>query len=877
MRPRKLTMSAFGPYSGLTELDFDALGREGLFLITGDTGAGKTTIFDAISFALYGEASGGAERRASKSFRSDYASPDTETWVEFTFTHRGREYRIKRAPEYERVKLRGEGTTKQDAYAEFECGETGELITRIAAVNARVAELTGLSRTQFAQTVMIAQGDFLKILNAKSDERKKLFQRIFNTGVFADVQQRLKDMNAECEGALGKLDAAAETELARLTHDAAFSREDEADALRGDVRAAEKLIPLLKERQDERAARIESAKTAHERAEREAEALTEALSRARLILSQRQELAAMEAELARDEENAGERAAREARLERAKRAARLDGAELLLRRSHAEVKATRAALAALAAAQEARTAGESRRGESAERVKRAEAALEACEAKREALRARAEAMPLLERLSAARAEYAVQQKTVAGCMEASRALDAEYSRAKDRFYASQAGLLALTLEEGKPCPVCGATEHPSPAKPSAESVTREELERADKARRSAEERLRRASETAQQQRTAIAKDTERVSALGFAPDTDMRALNDECRRLRQEIERAESEAKTARAENERIIAGAARAAAAEDEAKKRLEQQESALAERRTEFGALLHEQGFESGEDYTEAKLPPAQADVMEAELRAAAERARSLKDRAAALREKLAGAEDVSAEDLSAKLDAVRTTARRAAAEDTALTAAQTADETAIARLTAIAEKRAEAQHRWAVVNEVYTTVSGQMSRRTKLSFETYVQQYYFKQVIAAANKRLTVLTDGMFVLRCKEEAKNMRSQSGLDLDVLDRSTGLWRDVSTLSGGESFMASLALALGLSDVVQSRSGGVRLDAMFIDEGFGSLDENALRQAMELLTRLAGGARLVGVISHMPELKERIERKVIVTKTVSGSKLRVEA
>lgn len=874
MRPKKLTMSAFGPYSGLTELDFDALGREGLFLITGDTGAGKTTIFDAISFALYGEASGGAERRASKSFRSDYASPDTETWVEFTFTHRGREYRIKRAPEYERVKLRGEGTTKQDAYAEFECGETGELITRIAAVNARVAELTGLSRTQFAQTVMIAQGDFLKILNAKSDERKKLFQRIFNTGVFADVQQRLKDMNAECEGALGKLDAAAETELARLTHDAAFSREDEADALRGDVRATEKLIPLLKERQDERAARIENAKTAHERAEREADALTEALSRARLILSQRQELAAMESELARDEENADERAAREARLERAKRAARLDGAELLLRRSHADVKATRAALAA---AQEARTAGESRRGESAERVKRAEAELEACEAKREALRARAEAMPLLERLSAARAEYAVQQKTVAGCMEASRVLDAEYTRAKDRFYASQAGLLALTLEEGRPCPVCGATDHPSPAKPSAESVTREELERADKARKSAEERLRRASETAQQQRTAIAKDTERVSALGFDPDTDMRALNDECRRLRQEIERAESEAKTARAENERIIAGAARAAAAEDEAKKHLEQQESALAERRAEFGALLHEQGFESGEEYTAAKLPPAQADAMEAELRAAAERARSLKDRAAALREKLADAEDVSAEDLAAKLDAARTTARRAAAEDTALTAAQTADETAIARLTAIAEKRAAAQHRWAVVNEVYAAVSGQMSRRTKLSFETYVQQYYFKQVIAAANKRLTVLTDGMFVLRCKEEAKNMRSQSGLDLDVLDRSTGLWRDVSTLSGGESFMASLALALGLSDVVQSRSGGVRLDAMFIDEGFGSLDENALRQAMELLTRLAGGARLVGVISHMPELKERIERKVIVTKTISGSKLRVEA
>ena len=197
MKPLSLTMSAFGPYAGVTQLDFGKLGSEGVFLITGDTGAGKTTIFDAISFALYGEASGGAERRAARSFRSDYAAAEAETYVEFFFEHRGREYRIKRAPEYERRKLRGEGTTKQAAYAEFECAETGELITRIDAVNARVGELTGLSRSQFAQTVMIAQGDFLKILNAKSEDRKRLFQKLFDTEVFAGIQQRLKDMNGE--------------------------------------------------------------------------------------------------------------------------------------------------------------------------------------------------------------------------------------------------------------------------------------------------------------------------------------------------------------------------------------------------------------------------------------------------------------------------------------------------------------------------------------------------------------------------------------------------------------------------------------------------------------------------------------------------------
>ena len=181
------------------------------------------------------------------------------------------------------------------------------------------------------------------------------------------------------------------------------------------------------------------------------------------------------------------------------------------------------------------------------------------------------------------------------------------------------------------------------------------------------------------------------------------------------------------------------------------------------------------------------------------------------------------------------------------------------------------------YAMVNDLYRTVSGQKAgEKGKLNFETYVQQYYFKEVVAAANKRLTVLTDGGFVLRCKESAKNLRSQSGLDLDVYDINTMQWRDVSTLSGGESFMASMALALGLSDVVQNQSGQIRLESMFIDEGFGSLDENALRQAIGLLSKLADGKRMIGVISHVAELKERIDQKIVVNKTRNGSVVRME-
>lgn len=781
MKPLSLTMSAFGPYAGVTQLDFGKLGSEGVFLITGDTGAGKTTIFDAISFALYGEASGGAERRAARSFRSDYAAAEAETYVEFFFEHRGREYRIKRAPEYERRKLRGEGTTKQAAYAEFECAETGELITRIDAVNARVGELTGLSRSQFAQTVMIAQGDFLKILNAKSEDRKRLFQKLFDTEVFAGIQQRLKDMNGECAQAVERINALSEAELARLKDDMDFARAKELRELRTDVRRMDKLPGLLEERLRARRERLDAAMAA-----------------------------------AAQEEWAARRASAEKELE---------GAESL----------------------------------------------------KDGLRRMAEAIPLLMNAAAGATALEAQREAAKLCLEESRRRDAEYTAVKERFYASQAGLLAAELKEGQPCPVCGSTEHPAPACPASEPATKEQLERADGERRRAEARVHAAAAEAAKRQAELEAAKGRLEALGFTGGESAQELEGECAHTRAEIQRREAAVKRARAGSEAALAALSRAKAALENAEKRRADIEAALEAQQAEFAAGLSAQGFAGAEEYERAKMPARDMDALDAQLRARRERLRSLTDRLEALTEKLTGAERAELEALEATAAAAQRASRAAGEAAAAMKSAAAADEEAIARIRELSARRAEAQRRWAVVKEVYDTVSGQVSRRVKISFETYVQQYYFKQVIAAANKRLTVLTDGMFVLRVKEEARNMRSQAGLDLDVLDRSTGLWRDVSTLSGGESFMASLALALGLADTVQSRSGGVRLDAMFIDEGFGTLDENSLRQAMELLTRLAGGRRLVGVISHMAELKERIDKKVVVTKTAAGSALRIEA
>lgn len=874
MKPLSLTMSAFGPYAGVTQLDFGKLGSEGVFLITGDTGAGKTTIFDAISFALYGEASGGAERRAARSFRSDYAAAEAETYVEFFFEHRGREYRIKRAPEYERRKLRGEGTTKQAAYAEFECAETGELITRIDAVNARVGELTGLSRSQFAQTVMIAQGDFLKILNAKSEDRKRLFQKLFDTEVFAGIQQRLKDMNGECAQAVERINALSEAELARLKDDMDFARAKELRELRTDVRRMDKLPELLEERLRARRERLAAAMAAAAQGEQRAALLSAQLAEARHTNRELDERDKLAHELEKMNASGEATAAQEEKLTHARCAARLAGAEALLKKWTAESAEN---AAQLSAAEQALKKGEAAQEEWAARRASAEKELEGAESLKDGLRRMAEAIPLLMNAAAGAAALEAQREAAKLCLEESRRRDAEYTAVKERVYASQAGLLAAELKEGQPCPVCGSTEHPAPACPASEPATKEQLERADGERRRAEARVHAAAAEAAKRQAELEAAKGRLEALGFTGGESAQELEGECARTRAEIQRREAAAKRARAESEAALAALSRAKAALENAEKRRADIEAALEAQQAEFAAGLSALGFAGAEEYERAKMPARDMDALDAQLRARRERLRSLTDRLEALTEKLTGAERMELEALEATAAEAQRASRAAGEAAAAMKSAAAADEEAIARIRELSARRAEAQRRWAVVKEVYDTVSGQVSRRVKISFETYVQQYYFKQVIAAANKRLTVLTDGMFVLRVKEEARNMRSQAGLDLDVLDRSTGLWRDVSTLSGGESFMASLALALGLADTVQSRSGGVRLDAMFIDEGFGTLDENSLRQAMELLTRLAGGRRLVGVISHMAELKERIDKKVVVTKTAAGSALRIEA
>ncbi len=873
MKPLKLTLSAFGPYAGRTTIDFSRLCENGIFLITGDTGAGKTTIFDAISFALYGEGSGGKERRASKSFRSDYAARDTETYVELEFRHRQHTYRLKRNPVYLRQSRRGDDLVEQKAAAELTELDTGECWTGTDEVKDRAQELIGLTQDQFAQTVMIAQGDFLKILNARSDDRKKLFQQLFNTSLYADLQKKAKEKCSAAAQLQKDLDLRIVTEAGKISPEPEFPDRERLKQYQTDAKYADQLLETLRGLYAYETRLKKEADGQWETLDGQLKTLTAALADGRNLNQRFDELGQWQKELDGLLQKQSTVEERKTALAAARKAQLLGPVDQLRRRNRQSLEAEKTQAARLAQEKKAQaerlpaleeTAKQAREQlplaeENAQLVKRLESCLQLLEKRqKDALE--------LERLNC------LQTKA----LEDSDRAEREYLAVRQAYYRSQSGLLARSLREGEPCPVCGSIHHPAPAALQEGGATQEQFQAADDQRKLLEQQVQKISSRTAAARAALETLQRTLQSEGIGEeDTEqsvrrrMKEADAAARKIRETAEQTENQRQQCQSRLERA------AALLEASLKKAGELEEEAARLER-EFAEGLARQGFEAEADYRAACLPAEEAERLDAAIRRYEEAKKSLNDRIGEREAQLKGRVRADIEALLQQqknlTEQYRQAQERSRSCDRRLTLHQEAGK-AIRR--AAEQKKAHAEE-WAVLDDLYRAMSGQLSQKVKITFETYVQQYYFKQVVAAANKRLTRMTDGMFVLRLKEEARDRRSQSGLDLDVLDRATGQWRDVSTLSGGESFLASLSLALGLSDVVQSESGGVRLEAMFIDEGFGTLDENALRNAMALLSSLADGNRMIGVISHMPELRERIDKKIVVHKKLTGSQIELE-
>ena len=909
MRPIELEISAFGPYAGRAVVDFDRLGENGLYLITGDTGAGKTSLFDAITFALYGEASG--ENRDSSMLRSKYAQPDAPTEVKLTFDYKGKRYFVRRRPEYERAALRGEGrTATQKAEAELKYPD-GRIISKTRDVNEAIRNILGVDRKQFSQIAMIAQGDFLKLLLADTKDRQAIFREIFHTTAFQAFQDKLKKdaaaLHQDCETArksikqyldgtacgplsmwfpewqkikAGELLTQESLDVIRKLIDEDSARSEELEKsrqeLEGQISDLDQQIGTAEDLAKASSA-LKDKKNLLKTAEDRLADLTEKYNIAQARLTDAEKFSVKISETTLQLSDYDERDNTIA--SRGKNQSELDAANKKEKSGQekkdqlsAELKALKEELKTLEHAGEQKLKLQGEKTQLSDRKDALGSFLHLADEKEK----------LSHELEAAQADYL--RKSAA----AEEALN-RYTRMNQAFLDEQAGVLAQRLEEGIPCPVCGSLSHPHPAALSSEAPAEVELNTAQKA-----------SEKSQ-------KAMQDASAHSAGCRAKMEAKEEEVRQKAEELfgmlngdpkEKARTESESIQAElndlTNRILAEEKNIRRKEvldsvipkKEAEiKKLEDDLSSLREKIAECSAhisaadklLASYAGKLEFRSRSEAEAQCRAWEKQQEEIRNAHQKAAEAQQNQnktvseingsiAELEERLSGKDVPDVKALESERNSLLGKKNDLLAEEKKIHSRKESNRKA---LDAVQEQSRhleslESQHSW--TKALSDTANGNVSGKEKIMLETYVQMRYFDRIIERANLRLLVMTDGQYELMRRAEAENLRSQSGLELDVLDHYNGSVRSVKSLSGGESFLASLSLALGLADEVQCSAGGIQLDTMFVDEGFGSLDEDSLRQAIKALEGLADSNRLVGIISHVAELKTRIDKRIVVKK-----------
>lgn len=925
MKPLKLTMSAFGSYAGKNVIDFTGQ-QQGIFLITGDTGAGKTTIFDAITYALYNQTSGG--ERNGNMMRSQYARPETETYVELEFLYRGQTYRVRRNPDYKITKTLKNGKIREQKVphsVELTLPDGTVFPEKKNATDAKIIEILGLTADQFSQIVMIAQGDFLKLLYTKSDERKMIFSKLFRTDIYWKIQENLRRKSMEMDERIQENDRAFEQEKSRIIP-LPESEELPLDELVERLR--ERLKDALKE-QNLRRANVEELNKKITKYE-EINKLFRSLEKIRQTGKE------LEARQAESKE-------RRQQIENARKADKVLVAEQQNLRQQQEVEQSAQAIAkmteTLANDQEMFESLKTQLQE-VEAIKKREAAdlqkkmlaLEQSFPSYEALQnARSEeqqAKKVWEDLGktseesfhkkeAGIAALKEQQKRQEQVVEQTKknweqtSLSASesakhYEHMYEAFLKEQAGILAENLSAGCPCPVCGSTVHPDPAKLSDHAVTELEVEQAKKTRAAAEEKrdlayLAFEAEKTEKQKLAQAVEKEEadfVLAQTIAKQQRKEAEQNyvSLQKIAEQIREKLVYPSLAEAKKQYAAMQKALEAAEQEIERKRRKVSELAeamntlkgqkLAEEENqktakklavktekEYAKLLEKSGFVSEETYHLAILPERSRSKLEREEKEYESQCLRQQSEQKLLEKQVSGKTYTDTTELNEQLKAEKQALKEAEKTYMELHTAYENDRSVLQNCAVYLEKGKKLESEDQVIKSLSKTANGRLSGSAKIDFETYIQRQYFKQIIHEANKRLLTMSNHQFILKLKEEANTGRkTNEGLDLSVYSLVTDSERDVKTLSGGESFLAALAMALGLSDIVERSAGAIHPDMMFIDEGFGSLDAQSRQQAIEVLAELAGDSRMVGIISHVTELKEQIDRKLVVNRTDNGSR-----
>lgn len=1057
MKPIKLIMSAFGPYAEkMPAIEFSQFEEKGLFLISGDTGAGKTTIFDAICFALYGETSG--KFRDTKNLRSEYAKDTIETYVDFYFSHQGRNYHVWRRPGYERKKQRGSGVTSVNEKAIF-YSEDNKSIEGKTLVNDTVKELLHIDEKQFKQIAMIAQGEFWNLLNAKTDERTKILRTIFQTSGYNNIEYRLKDrMDASY-----KLKVQTENSIVQYFSDVSIDKNDElADAL-SDLQARAKRSGSawnLEEIIDMVNSAISSDKNKSEAADSELKAIEKAFETSKESLAKAEtnngfikkleDLKETEKKLKDKKKEIDEK---EALLTKQKLATReVNPVYLSWEEKDVSVKGIEKQIEEKK--KDVKTASDKSVGakESLEKAKKGkpeadelQKLIDKIAEEEKKYQERDNLVNEIEKLKKESQKFADEEKaldereknlkdkinklndTIKALKDTPKKLSevealfdnykrlsdkintiintdipdretkkknlvkkqGDYKKAFDKYETAnkerieaerildncRAGILAESLEEGQKCPVCGSVHHPELAKIPDEAITEEDFNKlkenvndlqskksianteaatAKTSLEGIESRLRSDIIDCLEDKLLDIKDTgkelddlikEIKKTQGIVKDKieenkkQQKALENDSETLKNsedDLEKARGEEtdvlehdkkefakkkqnndnaktekeavlktfaelsfgnwKTAKSELDKaqakkksiqdLIERAEEASKEADETlaseKAALETMENSLAkekkvaeEKKQELEAEVKKNKFESVKDMLGFVLSENAIAETEAEINNYKQEVTTNKTQLKDAEKNAKDLKVIDIDQLKEKCDSQKTEMEKKREISNSIKNRLEGNKDKLQKITAQKSELEKSRKENGICTRLYNLVKG-TTGNGKITLEQYIQAAGFDGIIAAANRRLLPMSEGQYELYRQEDSLGKKSNTFLDLEVQDNLTGHRRPVGNLSGGESFKASLSLALGLSDTVSLNLGGVQMDALFIDEGFGTLDRKSIESAMDILINLSGKNKLVGIISHREELMENIPQQIHVKKAREGSNLTIE-